>query len=624
MIAAPPAAPPAPPPSHHNPPDDSVVLDVTLACGVLCVGVIVHHLHARLFHHTQMCKRQLQLSSVITDTSALLLLGVVVNAIASAAVGRPLSVARSPQVHDLIDVLLVPPIMLEVGFNIAKLSFLRSLPHALLFGIGGTALSVGLAAAAITAVVGKYSLSEALIFASICASTEPSPILELLPRHLQRLRHVLVGEAALNGSLAIALFAVFRRACRRDAEEGADVQRLDRALAAIARDVLVTLPASVGIGLVAGLLTSLLTLRLSMAKARSPYGPVTLVLAVSFATYNLAERGGFNGDLALFTTGCTVRHYAYHNLGRKARQAAHDLVGTLAYLGDTALALLMGLAVIDYVHKPWAWDAALIGVALPVLLLARALAVLPLAAFARLFGCGRSSTTITSPAAAASRAHGSATAAPPSLSAPQELPLRASSWSVMLLAGVRGSVPFALAISCDDSRAGKAVVTHRETAARLVTSALAVILASNLVLPPLVALLLTCGGKARRARTAEPAVAASVGTSTHGASLLVNDHLRSSTGAIDDLPPPIEDEEEGHGGHTSINGAALGRTRTKSAKKGAGGRLARLIGVVERRVMRPAFGGRVAAGPGGDATRHGQDSPRNGQAELSVEDEESE
>ena len=151
----------------------------------------------------------------------------------------------------------------------------------------------------------------------------------------------------------------------------------------------------------------------------------------------------------------------------------------------------------------------------------------------------------------------------------------------MLLAGVRGSVPFALAISCDDSRAGKAVVTHRETAARLVTSALAVILASNLVLPPLVALLLTCGGKARRARTAEPAVAASVGTSTHGASLLVNDHLRSSTGAIDDLPPPIEDEEEGHGGHTSINGAALGRTRTMSTKEGAGGRLARLIGVVE-------------------------------------------
>ena len=417
---------------HHNPPDDSVVLDVTLACGVLCVGVIVHHLHARLFHHTQMCKRQLRLSSVITDTSALLLLGVVVNAIASAAVGRPLSVARSPQVHDLIDVLLVPPIMLEVGFNIAKLSFLRSLPHALLLALAGRRFR--------WALLRQPSLPWWASTASRRPSYSPrfAPPLNLPPsssscRHLQRLRRVLVGEAALNGSLAIALFAVFRRACRRDAEEGADVQRLDRALAAIARDVLVTLPASVGIGLAAGLLTSLLTLRLSMAKARSPYGPVTLVLAVSFATYNLAERGGFNGDLALFTTGCTVRHYAYHNLGRKARQAAHDLVGTLAYLGDTALALLMGLAVIDYVHKPWAWDATLIGVALPVLLLARALAVLPLAAFARLFGCGRSSTTITSPAAAASRAHGSATAAPPSLSAPQELPLRASSWSVMLL-----------------------------------------------------------------------------------------------------------------------------------------------------------------------------------------------
>jgi NhaP-type Na+/H+ or K+/H+ antiporter len=627
---------PPPPPLRPLPPepeDTSTALDVTLACGVLCLGVLLHHMHGTLLHKRR-CGR-LPLTALFTETSTLLCVGVAVNCVAWVALGNPLSVALSDQIHDLVDCLLVPPIMLEVGFRLEKLSFIKSLPAALLFGVVGSLLAFACCAALVAAlsaggVLGAadhlhYSVSQALVLAAILASTEPAAILELLPRAAaRRVRHVLVGEAALNGALAVALFSVFRRACQRDAAAATDVQRLGDAVRDVGLDLLTTLPGSTGFGLAAGLALSLLTHRLRMATAHRPYGSLTLLVGFAFGTYNLAARCGLNGDLAIFVAGATLRGHAYHNLSWPAQLAVHDLVGTLAFLGDTSLSLLMGLAAVDYLNKPWAWDLPLILLATPVLMLSRAVGTLPLAACSN--SCGASGGG--------------------------EKPLPPAAVAVVLLAGVRGSVPFALAIGVDDRRSTHRMVRDRRQGARLVTSTLGAILLTNLLMPPLVSLVLTCAKRRGRARVGGGG-SGGHGGGGHGggghggdgghggqhgcnAALLINDSMSGAAGAggggggtgggsgheaspahqlpllLDTTPPALASPSstrrrpglvEGEEGEAAANGSGGGREYGLHLPQPASGlphhpppppkagRLLRSWAAFDWAVMRPAFGG---------------------------------
>ena len=325
------------PPAAPQPEDDSASFNVTLSCGILCIGVVVSHLHSLLEHRRG---RPLLLS----ETSVLIILGIAVNSAILLANAHPLSVARSPQIQDLIETLLVPPLMLEVGFQLQTLSFIRTLPLALLFGVAGTLVSVTCAAGMLTGIAAtgvlrsQLSASQCLLFAAATAATEPGAILEVVNSaastserssgRLRTLRHLMTGEAALNGALSVALFATFRRTCRHERDHG--VERLDVAASATARDLLQTVPGSVGFGLASGLLVSALTLRLRMSSAKEPYAALVLLLGVAFGTYNLAELCTLSGDLALFVTGATIRQYAYHNLSSAAQQATKHIVGALA------------------------------------------------------------------------------------------------------------------------------------------------------------------------------------------------------------------------------------------------------------------------------------------------------
>ena len=607
----PPAA-PAPPASPGLPPDDSAPFDVTLACGLLAVGVVVSHLHSRLGRR-----------AFLPEAFVLMAFGAVMNGLVVLAARRPLSVARSSQIHDLIDCLLVPPLMLEVGFKLQTLSFLKSMPLALLFGILGTLLCVAVSATLLILVStsgilrGELSASQCLLYASAAAATEPGSIVEVVNALTSRrghggerwraLRHVLVGEAALNGALSVALFACFRRACQHERAHG--VQPLDAAVGAVARDLLQTLPGSAAFGLAAGLLVSCVTLHLGMSAAKEPHAALALLLATAFGAYNFGEMLGLSGDLALFVCGATIRHYAYWNVTAAAQQGTRRIVGALAYVGDRSLSLLLGLALVDYLGKPWAWDAALAVLGPPLLLVSRAVCLLPLCAFANAMGTrGKLGAASAADAAYAADADAADGAPTPTQSPSRLLPFE--SQGILAFAGVRGAVPFALAMSLDDTRASRAVLPLRQTAARLVTSSLCTVLMTNLLLP----LLLSC----ILARLARPHGPATTRSSTGGAgpmagpsaALLVNDAIlpiraRTSEPRLDAdstqqqqqqqaprrPPPPMPPTGTSRQQHTSVNGVPLPQSHhpssafaTASARSAWHGRALR--------IWRHAFGGR--------------------------------
>ena len=600
--------PAAPAPQRPPPEDDSAPFDVTLACGVLCIGVIVSHLYQQHEHRHG--------ALPVSETAALILLAAFVNGVVVLTSHQPLSVARSAQIQDLIDCLLVPPLMLEVGFRLQSLSFVSTLPLSLVFGVVGTLLAVacsagmliGLAASGVLR--SQLSASQCLLFAAATAATEPGSILEVISgvvarngalqaatkRKIGTLRHLLVGEAAINGALSVALFATFRRTCRRERDHG--LAELGSAFEATARDLLQTLPGSAGFGLAAGLLVSFVTLRLRMSTAKEPFPALALLLGAAFGTYNLAELCTLSGDLALFVAGATIRQYAYHNLSSAAQQATKHIVSSLAFIGDASLSLLLGLAVVDYVGKPWAWDWPLVCLGTPVLMAARALVVLPLVGWVN--ACSGGGSGDGGDDGSGSGGNGGMRAKSNRLPAISKLAL--------VVSGVRGAVPFALAMSLDDVRADHVVVRHRETAARLVTSALCVVVFTNVLLPPLLACALRgmSGRRGTHGRRADEHHV-DVHTATRTASLLVNDG-----GAPLEVPHSALDAQN----HNSHDGPRPGGdaeggpplSPTRRERDARGGRLMRALLSLEVSVMRPAFGGRAAVGGGmEDAAHSGSD-----------------
>ena len=167
-----------------------------------------------------------------------------------------------------------------------------------------------------------------------------------------------------------------------------------------------------------------------------------------------------------------MRHYTAYNLSVAAREAASAVFGTLSSLGETTLALLMGISVVDYatwtpdptVHyhqydKHRVWDLPFALLVLPLLLAGRALNIFPLSVLAN--QCRHQSR----------------------VSCPMQI--------VMWWSGLRGAVSFALAMTLDDSRESRQVI-NIQTAVPLVTTTLVAVVASNALLAPFTAPLIRC------------------------------------------------------------------------------------------------------------------------------------
>ena len=260
------------------------------------------------------------------------------------------------------------------------------------------------------------------------------------------------------------------------------------------------------------------------------------------------------------------------------------------YLGDSSLSLLLGLAIVDYIGKPWAWDWALVCLGTPVLMLARAVAVLPLSCCAnglRRSGWGeqRGEGHGGERGGGDRGVDGSSDGSGESGGVAREKSVPAAAQGVMLLAGVRGAVPFALAMSLDDTRSDHTVLRHREKAARLVTSALCVIVATNLLLPPLLGCVL---GRVRRSSSSRSSSSrrGEGHTATRTAALLVND---SAAQIQAEQRTAVQQQQQQQ------------QQQQRQRQRGRGAHFLRLL---DERLLRPAFGG----GPPGTAQQDSEDN----------------
>ena len=377
-----------------------------LLLAALLLGELLHRFHVK----------------VLTHSGAIMLLGMLANGcVLLANNGHPLLIANSPTVHDLIYYALLPPIIYEAGFSMRKRGFFANFVPILLLSVLGTLISIlstgfilyGLAEAEVLHFKhGELSVAEAMLFGSLIS--RPTRWRRLDPPRRQRaaaaLRPHLRRERAQRRASEV-FFNAFRDQCKREMMRATSTRkgcvRLARGAAAAAAALLPVPPdldagggqlilevikvfvCSVLLGVATGLASAALTRRLRMWAARRPAVELLILLCFALIAYTGCEVLELSGILALFFAGITMRHWTFYNLSQTAQASAASTFETLAALGEASLSLLVGVAFVDFVvphvivphvkvPARAVWNAGLVGVVMPVLLIARALNVFPM------------------------------------------------------------------------------------------------------------------------------------------------------------------------------------------------------------------------------------------------------
>ena len=316
---------------------------------------------------------------------------------------------------------------------------------------------------------------------------------------------------------------------------------LDSMWGKLGLQLLVIVPGSLGVGLGLGLASAALTKQLRMSRMHRPHVELLIVILVALGSYSAAESAELSGILALFLCSIVVQHYTLHNLSDSAQRTARTLFATFAALGEAGLSLLIGVAVVDFAHPDYVgdacWDWAWVGLSIPVLLVARACNIFPLSAVANSRRWRRSkrwwarrtrsmrTTTATArtttsseqlvdPSASgswypeaprASRGHLGSAPAPQLKYLPACITLRMQ--TVMWSSGLRGAVSFALAMTLVDQRQDTQVVPIN-IGNVIVSTTLAVVCFTNLLMAPVTGPLIACLRLATPKHDAEVAAAA--------------------------------------------------------------------------------------------------------------------
>ena len=283
-----------------------------------------------------------------------------VSLLSGALVGLILRLANSHAIQDYVSFdhayffnLLLPPIILNSGYEMKRSDFFRNFGTILTFAFLGTfisALVTGLFswAVSLTGITGvRLSLLESLQVGSVLSATDPVTVLAIFS-HLHvdpKLYAIIFGESMLNDAVAIVMFETLRAFQGQNLESA----HIYRGLLAF----FTVFFSSLSIGVFIALLLALL---LKHTLLRSfPSTEASIVCITTYATYLLANGLGWSGIVALLFCGLTLRHYAYDNLSLRGRRTTKYVFRLLAQLSENFIFIYLGLTLFtapDGVFRP--------------------------------------------------------------------------------------------------------------------------------------------------------------------------------------------------------------------------------------------------------------------------------
>ncbi|KAF7725373.1 monovalent cation:H+ antiporter, CPA1 (nhx1) [Apophysomyces ossiformis] len=309
--------------------------------------------------------------------------------------------------------LLLPPIILNSGYELKRRHFFLNFGTILTFAMVGTFI-----AAIVTGVLTylwaffhpegiHISFLDSMIFGSILSATDPVTILAIFAQLNvdPQLFSIISGESLLNDAVAIVLSDTLRKF------RGQELHAIN-----IFKGIGLFLGvfwASTFIGILFGIVVALM-LKYSQLH-RYANIEACLISLMAYSSYLFSNGAQMSGIVTLLFTGITLKHYAYDNMSLRTKRATKYVFQILSQLSENFIFIYLGVNLFtqtDLDYKP-----LFIMVTTVVICIARYFSVAPLSALIN----------------AVCRALGK----------PEQLPR--SHQLMVFWAGLRGAVAFALA-----------------------------------------------------------------------------------------------------------------------------------------------------------------------------------
>lgn len=273
--------------------------------------------------------------------------------------------------------ILLPPIILNSGYELHQANFFRNLGSILTFAIPGTfisALVLGIILYIWTALGldGVHlEFVDALAVGATLSATDPVTILSIFNAYKvdPKLYTIIFGESLLNDAISIVMFET----CQKFHGHPVGFSSFFEGIGLF----LMSFTISTIIGILTGILVALI-LKHSHIR-RYPQIETCLVLLFAYESYFFSNGAHMSGIVSLLFCGITLKHYAYFNMSRRTQIATKYIFQLLAQLSENFIFIYLGLSLfteVELVFKP-----LLIIITFISICIARWSAVFPLSRF---------------------------------------------------------------------------------------------------------------------------------------------------------------------------------------------------------------------------------------------------
>lgn len=240
---------------------------------------------------------------------------------------------------------LLPPIILNSGYELHQANFFRNIGSILTFAFAGTFISaVVLGVILFVWSYGPFealeiSFVEAIGVGATLSATDPVTILAIFNTYKvdPKLYTVIFGESILNDAVAIVMFETAQR-FHGENKGPATIGSLFRGIGIFFLVFTVSLMIGVFIGIGTALLLKHTYIR------RFPKIESCLILLVAYASYLFSNGQHMSGIVSLLFCGITLKHYAYYNMSRRTQLTTKYLFQVLAQLSENFIFIYLGLS----------------------------------------------------------------------------------------------------------------------------------------------------------------------------------------------------------------------------------------------------------------------------------------
>ncbi|KAK9456359.1 Cation/H+ exchanger [Dipodascopsis uninucleata] len=249
--------------------------------------------------------------------------------------------------------MLLPPIILNCGYELHLSNFSRNIGAILTFAFIGTFISAVVLGCIIYvwALLGleglKIPFVIALGFGATLSATDPVTILSIFNTYKvdPKLYTIIFGESMLNDAVSIVMFET----TQKFHGESTGISSFFKGVGIF----LMTFTISLLIGAIVGVTTALI-LRYSQIR-QFPSIETCLIMLFAYASYFFSNGCHMSGIVSLLFCGVTLKHYAYYSMSRQTQVAVKLIFRTLAQLSENFIFIYLGLSLfteVELVYKP--------------------------------------------------------------------------------------------------------------------------------------------------------------------------------------------------------------------------------------------------------------------------------